>query len=405
MNKVWRWWYVLILFGLAACSPGEGAAAPPLVVGGLWDVPVNQNGQALWDAAAPVAQEQHIGWAKAGARFPFEEVTYSEGNRNDDVQTAVRALAEGNDRHPPALALLGATSNEASARAVALANFFNLPLLIPGISGDNLLPEGNQWAFQLSAANADYAHYLLNTVLTRQTIAPADEAGNQPEVRIAILYERNTYGETAAVSLASAALEQAYEIVLYDKFPDQDASPTQLRALANQALDEEAQLIFLVSSQPESAQALAQTFIDLSPPNNRPLLVGLAAGFLSQQFAASPQAEQVYVVRQRLDTANCPEAVQTSFHAAQTYAALVLLQEGQTAAAETASANAPLSIRREALRDALKNGRFDLPCLGEIAFDNRGKNKLLRFEIVSGASVVPTLDFIHLVQAKLRSTP
>jgi hypothetical protein len=78
-----------------------------------------------------------------------------ESAQSDEVQVAVRELVEDEK----VLALVGATSNEATMRAASLVNFFNLPMIVPTAGGDNLLPSNNLWAFRLSAPGSDYASY------------------------------------------------------------------------------------------------------------------------------------------------------------------------------------------------------------------------------------------------------
>ncbi len=60
---------------------------------------------------------------------------------------------------------------------------------------------------------------------------------------------------------------------------------------------------------------------------------------------------------------------------------------------------------RETLRDRLKETNLNVPCLGKVAFDNTGQNKLLQFELLAikngSASIVTTADFLQAVIKKL----
>ena len=402
---------IATLMGLSACSRAGSLSETGYPIGGVWNVPA-EDGNADWEAASLLAQEQHAGFLLANETADFNVYTFGEGNQQDDVQTAVRSMVEGQAEgaDEPVAALLGATSNEATTRTVALANFFNVPMIVPGASGDNLLSDTNLWAFQLSASNSSYAEYLLNSVLNKRVVYQGYEEGFEPELRIAILYEQNTYGETAAVSTATAAMEESYSIVLYDKFPAETPSPARLRALVNLALDKDAQMVVMISSNPDVAQALTETFAELSAPQLRPLLVGLASGFTSGQFMASELLDTTYVLRQQMDAASCPAEIE-SLYAAQNYAAVNLLSAAVTEVDTTASLeekklainteDEKLVLYREALRDAIKETDIELPCLGRTAFDNAGQNKFLEFEIVTADQILTAQDFVALVRSKI----
>ena len=408
---------LLVGLSLSACSRSTSIDLS-YPIGSIWTVPV-ADGKADWEAASVLAQEQYTGFSLANEGSGFDVYPFSEGNKQDDVQTAVRAMVEGQAEgaDDPVAAIFGATSNEATTRTAALANFFNVPMIVPSASGDNLLPENNLWAFELSPPNSAYAEHILGTVLNKQVMNADFEEGFEPEFRIAILYEQNTYGETAAVSTATMAMEQAYSIHLYDKFPAENPSASRLRALVNLALDEDVQLVFMISSNPDVAVALTRTFEELSDARLRPLLVGMAAGFTSQKFMDSEQASSAYVLRQEIDRTNCPAEIE-SLYAAQNYAAVNLL------AAAVEDVNAKLSaekntfsinpssekitLYRESLRDALKIANLTLPCLGQVSFNNAGQNRSARFEIITTETdqlqIIATQDFVDIVKNKINLT-
>jgi len=143
-----------------------------------------------------------------------------------------------------------------------------------------------------------------------------------------------------------------------------------------------------------------------------PVLVGMAGGFTSQDFLSSPEAESVTVLRQQMQVEGCPADIQ-SLYAAQNYAAVKLLayavEEAPTLAADReqlslASADG-ISAYREAVRDALKAASLNLPCLGQVAFDNAGQNKFARIELVTAengaARVLPAGELVAAVKQRL----
>ena len=300
-NKVLVLTLILLLSG---CKRSESAKLP---VGGLWEASAN-NGEIDWKTASLLAQEQYAGFEMANEDTGFAEYSFAEGNRKDDVQMVVRTMVEGQQdpKTEPVVAILGGTTNEATTRAASLANFFNVPMIVPSASGDNLLPTNNLWAFQLSASDSAYADYILGSVLTKQVLSSGLEDGFSPEMRIAIFYEQNTYGESAAVATATQALKQEFEVVAYEKFDVNDPDVSGLRILVNTVIDLDAQVVFVISSNPAVAQQIVQTFTSLLDSLSMPVVVGMAGGFTSQEFLESPQAESVYVLRQQMSEGELP---------------------------------------------------------------------------------------------------
>jgi len=369
-----------------------------LPVGSLWKAPVSASGGLDWDLASPAAAEQHSGYLLAGQNIKttaFADKPYSEGNQQDDVQMNMRKMAE-TDR---VFAVVGTSTNAATMRAASLVNFFNLPMLIPSVGGDNLLPSTNQWAFRLSAPGSAYASYLFGTLI-KSPLAASPSGASKPAaaatttqngIRLAIIYEANTFGESAAVATARAAMNQGMNLVTYASFKADNPEIQKLSDLVDAARSGQVQLVYLISSDPAVAKLLVGAFH--SQAAYSPLLIGQAGGFSNQAFLSSPQAEGVYVLRQELDRTSCPVDI-TSTDQAQNYAALNLLDQ----AVQEAGNNMPrpwwnilpgqsldaaqLTVLREKVRDALKTYNADLPCMGKVAFDNTGQNKLLRFETI-----------------------
>ena len=289
-------------------------------------------------------------------------------------------------------------------------------MVIPAAVGDNLLPANNLWAFRLSAPGSAYAGYLFGTLIknTQTPVAtpsaPAAASGgpaaSQPALKLAIIYEADTFGESAAVASAHAAMNQSINIVTYASFPADNPDLNKLNDLASAAKTGQAQVVYLISSDPSVAKMLVSAFRNQS--GFSPLLIGQAGGFANQVFLASPQAEGVYILRQELDHSACPVDI-TSSDQAQNFAAVNLLDQAIVAAEKNMPHDwwnpfpmqnldaTQLSLLREKVRDAIKVYNADLPCMGKVAFDNTGQNKLLRFELVTvqnkTVKVVPVAGF------------
>lgn len=380
---------------LTGCAQPEGLFSSRLPLGTLWEVQVEENGKVNWESASPVAQEQYAGYSLAGETledYGYRDIVSSEGNMQDDVQVAIREMVE--DRGDPVVAVIGATTNEATMRAASLVNFFNVPMVVPSAVGDNIFPSNNLWAFRLSASSSAFASFVFGTLLTKDEFGTeVDNAEVQPKLTVAILYEGNTFGESAAVETARAAKELGIGIGVYANFPPSTPDPARLNVLMNTLKDENVHLVYLISSDPAVARLLVQTINKRLEANEKPVLVGQAGGFASQDFLESSDADRVYVVRQALITNNCPEEI-TSLYQGQTYAAVYLLDQ----AIQQARTDQPvlkwyevnplnrntneLADFREDIRDILKQVEGDIPCVGPVEFDNMGQLKQPVFELI-----------------------
>ena len=98
IKHIRSWGIVLLLLAaiLTACRP---EAAQVISIGSLWDAPA-ENGQIDWAAASLLAGEANRGFELANQDTDFESLRFVEGNRQDDVQAAVRQLAEGQKDGP-----------------------------------------------------------------------------------------------------------------------------------------------------------------------------------------------------------------------------------------------------------------------------------------------------------------
>jgi len=338
-------------------------------------------------------------------RFSYE----SESALPDEVQVTVRGLVEDNSQ--PVVALVGATTNAGTTRMAALANFFNLPMVVPSAIGDNLLPSNNLWVFRLSAPGSAHAAHLFGTILTRQSLA-ALTTGDEfaAPLTLGILYEQNTFGESTAVETAKTAMSQEIEIGFYGHFdpdaPDKARLVQALSAMQEAGVD----LVYIVASNPDSAQAIVRAFREFFVAEDTPLLLGQSGGFASRQFLASPEAAGVFILRQQIVTDRCPDGIETLTEA-ESYAAIQLLSFALEQSNDQLGAkdNPTLLDQREAVRDSLKASSLNLPCLGLTSFDNSGQNKNLQFEFLYAASGTPRIiaaeKLLEALAPKLNQDP
>jgi ABC-type branched-subunit amino acid transport system substrate-binding protein len=354
----------------------------------------------------------------------------SETGTQDDLQKSIRALVEGNNQgdETPVVAILGATTNEATTRTAALVNFFNVPMIIPTAGGDNLVPSNNLWAFRLSAPGSSYADYFFNNIVNKTSITKLGIENNTlSKFKIAILYEQNTFGESAAVASAEAAMAQkvdinpdkfiyGMEIAVYGSFPDKTLDNERLNDLVGQVKEQNAQLVYLITSNPQIASRLVQLFREKYGEDEtpRPVLVGQAGAFASQEFAKLPEAQDVIILRQQWNRERCPQNI-SSFYQAQAYGGAYLLnfaiqqvKETQPAPAWSLRPKIPTELRaefREALREKLKTTQTFVPCFGAVSFDNTGQNRELNFEFIAIKNgleqIVPVDDFLKTLKQRI----
>lgn len=413
---------LILLVFLSGCTLSANRSAQKDVsIGNLWDVTLDDNAVAIWDSSDPVAQEQHAGYLLARddqAKDTYKTILGAEGNQKDDVQIAIRGMVI--DPENPVTALLGTTSNEATMRVAALVNFFNVPMVIPTAGGDNLLPSNNLWAFRLSAPGSAYANYLFGNLLTKADFgSDPDIATNAPRLNIAILYEGNSFGESAAVATARSAMQLGIGIGVYGNFDPQYPDPARLNQLLAEIESGGIHLVYLISSDPSVAVTLVQSFRQRMDSFFMPVLVGQAGGFASLAFIQSEQADGIYILRQKVEPDQCPVDLQ-SLYQAQTYAAGILLNqaieeviaqqpERKWYQINTTQPDDQTAAFRENLRDQLKLTNQNIPCVGKVAFENNGQLKNPQFELVTVENgtfhIGPLEEFINAIEAKILVQP
>ncbi len=363
-----------------------------------------------------IAEEQNSGYTQAGtAQDNHLGMAFAlENDPQDEIQVVIRNLAQ--DAKNPVAAFIGGTSNKATMQIAGLVNFFNVPMIVPTADGNTLLPANNLWAFRISAPSSAYANYLFTDVINEINLESMGSAANfMAGLNLAILYEQNTFGESAAVAAAESAMTQGISIVDYQNFPADNPSTEQLAALVDSVKQEQPSLVYLIASNPATADALVQALqIGYASGVTAPIIMGQAGGFTSGAFLKSAGSSGIYILRQRWDRESCPAEI-TTFYQAQSYGAAYLLNYAVGLTQESLAGAPDLLSRtsstdelvkfRETLRDKLKGIILDVPCLGNVAFDTTGQNKLLEFEILTinngNAATVTPADFLQVLNEKV----
>jgi ABC-type branched-subunit amino acid transport system substrate-binding protein len=354
--------------------------------------------------AETLASEQQIGYELGlkNGNSGFKLVQKTEGDLEDDVQTAIRDMVEGNQ----IVALLGGTSNEATMRAASLTNFFNVPMVIPNADGENVIPSNNLWVFRLSAPSSAYAKYIFTEVIQKASPTETDtntsdsNSSQSGTLKLAIIYEKNTFGENAAVSSAQISMDQSIKIVFYGSFTTGEDNAQEIISLAQTVNESGANLVYVISDNPDEAISITKTLKDAFGSGLAPIILGQGSGFDSQTFLNSDNATGVYVIRQAINSTDCPAEINT-ISKARSYASIFLLKDAVSQANKniissklfsnfTNKNGDQISEQREKIRDSLKQTDMSVPCLGPVSFDNNGLNKVFSFEFLQVEKDKPT---------------
>jgi branched-chain amino acid transport system substrate-binding protein len=258
---------ILLLFILSGCSFGKSAKAVqclPIRIGVIIAHETQESGM-----------EQKKGYEMALADInqaggiqgcPIELIYKNEGEETDTeaAQVAVMQLADEN-----VLAILGGTTNDATMRAAAIASYFKVPLLIPSATSDEITQRGNQWVFRLSASNKSDAGTAFEMV--------RNELG--AGAKTVILYEQTSYGQSAAVVTATAAIAQEMDVIGYFSYSTQNGD---LTALAEQVTELEPEVVYIISSDQAQASGLLGTLQMQHLSAN--MVIGHGPGFMDRSF-------------------------------------------------------------------------------------------------------------------------
>lgn len=258
---------LLLVFILPACASGKSASSQQCL-------PI-RIGVVLADESQENGREQKQGYEMALAEInqaggvqgcPVELIYKNEGEQSDaeTAQVAVLQLADEN-----VLAILGGTTNDATLRAAAIANYFKVPLLIPINTSDEITQRGNQWVFRLSASNASEANTAFEMVRSELGVGAT----------VVILYENTSYGESTAVVAAEAAMAQELDVNGYFSFSSQSSD---FSALANQVDELGPEVIYIISDEQEQASALFRSLEEQRVSAN--LVIGHGSGFTERSF-------------------------------------------------------------------------------------------------------------------------
>ena len=208
-----------------------------------------------------------------------------------------------------------------------------------------------------------------------------------PEVRLAILYEKDTFGESAAVAAVNDAMNQKLKIGFYGSFEPVNPNLNNLKLQAEEIANKNIHLIYLISNEPQTAIQLVKALRENIPADEIPILLGQSGAFASQEFLNAPEAQNMLILRQKIISDHCPSKFLIQ---AESYASIELLNYAiQKAKSDAGNVYTKQTIaqKRDAVRNVLKEtSNKTVSCLGVVSFDNTGQNTNLDFELLKVTS-------------------
>jgi len=287
------------------------------------------------------------------------ELVYQDDTSKPEVASlTVEKLSDRSD----IVALMGAYSSSATFPAAAVANRYQIPMLCPSATTDEVTRQGYEWVFRVCASASDYGRTLVE-FLTK--VAGAH--------RLAVVYENTQFGS----SVARAALEQApragIEIVACEAY---DQGGTDFTPLLTRVKSETPDAVLFVSYLADATLLMRQSKeIDLNPK----VFTAGGAGFSLPDFlkGAGDTAEYTISVTQWTPDAKWTGSrewagqfrarwnYEPSYHSVQAYMSLKILADAIERAGST---------ERTAVRDAIRTSNID-SVFGPIHFTDVGQNE------------------------------
>jgi ABC-type branched-subunit amino acid transport system substrate-binding protein len=340
------------------------------------------------NSAEGVEQRSGYDYAISSSRIRGCQVTviYQDEGGPTDRETAQTGALDLFDQG--VVAIIGGTSDQASMRVAGVVPYLKLPLIVPLEVNDTLAQETNSWVFRISptqSAMYDRTFEMLATQLGKQS-------------KVAILFEKTDYGESAAVIAGQAALARGLQIVAYLGYPTTALDKTSLQ---RDLIDGAPNALLIISSNTAQAQDL---FAYFKPMPGLVYLLGSGYGFTGEQFiytltgalnpgldglilstvwnldlpwAGIPEFERDFFQFQqaRGDNDNDPPTIRH----VQAFTALRLLIDVMGSLPADSSPQTDLVGYRQALADGLSNLSGDhqmISIMGGITFDPSGQSSI-----------------------------
>jgi branched-chain amino acid transport system substrate-binding protein len=271
--------------------------------------------------------------------------------------------------------IVGPYTSKCAAALAKLAEKYQVPLLIPVASKDDITRQNLKWTFRLSATTNDYARILLDMATSL----------GKPKT-LAIINENTDFGTSGAKSAREYAAAKKITVVAEEAYapgsPDYRSTLASIKA-------KNPDLVFMVSYVADAILLMRQSReIGLTPK----AFLGAGAGFATVAFAKEQQiSNNVFSSTQWTEDVNWPGSKEfaarykarfgkePTYHASTAYESMKIMAE--TAAKANSNPNRT--------RDLLKKGKWN-GIMGEVKFadyagyTNQNKHQMLVEQILNG---------------------
>jgi branched-chain amino acid transport system substrate-binding protein len=274
--------------------------------------------------------------------------------------------------------IVGPYTSKCAAALARLAEKYQVPLVIPVASKDDITRQGLKWTFRLSATTVDYATVLLDMAT----------AFGKPKT-IAIINENTDFGTSGAKSAKEYAARKHLTVVAEEAYAP--GSPDYRSTLAS-IKSKNPDLVFMVSYVADAILLMRQSReIGLAPK----AFLGAGAGFATEQFAKEQDiSNNVFSSTQWTKDVNWPGSKEfadryraqfgkeATYHASTAYESMIIMAQTVVKAKENAART----------RDLLKKGSWN-GIMGPVKFadyegyTNQNKHQMLVEQIQKGQHV------------------
>jgi ABC-type branched-subunit amino acid transport system substrate-binding protein len=266
-----KWLIILaMVLILTACGPAKTLACPPIKIGIILngsDTTANTEQNQGFEQALQQINAQGIGnGCKVELVYPSENQDPQAEKYQQDVQDLV---TQG------VVAIIAPTNDDGAQLVANIAGYFNIPVIIPADTGDEIMPANDQWIYRISPPMSDYAAAVMSQLAGTQTSRLSN---------LAIFYEHSDYGESVAVSFAKAALAKNLQLSIYQGYSPFAQDYTDL----NTALTgKNPNIVLIIATQTSQASAIYQMVKQTLSGGLQTVsgtIIGNGSGFTSNSF-------------------------------------------------------------------------------------------------------------------------
>lgn len=324
--------------------------------------------------------------------------------------------------------LISYTAQSELKQAAKTAEFFGIPLLLPVTTADASDRSNSFPVFTLAPSIQDTVNYLFGSILdsgTRQAVNNRifqDAVVEDYSINVGVWYEDSSFGETAAVETARAAIGNGFTLTLYREI-DSRLNSTEVRQIFSGFSEEEVRKIdifLIISDNPGTGISAASFPASETASENKPLVI-----YWYEQAGKTDPVQilddaQSVMIRQAIDRLDCPPEITASVDAenlagasmvesvfADRFPSFQVRNNFPGLFGNATKKEDIIKKSRGMILEQIRSMDHSAPCLGRIIFDSDGSNSNPRLEMVTGIDgylrVVTKNQILDALAAKVRA--